>query len=262
MNQPEVGVVLDGLGLPAKDALQAAARLSFTHVELPAQSGDVDPANLSRTGRRHLLHYVSSLGLRLSALAGDLGGARFNDSSALERRLDKTRQILELAAELRVPIVTTHLGRVDEDTLSQGYVAQAIRELADVSDRTGTLVALETGSADPAALAGLIRGVNCPTLGSAYDPASLLIDGFDPFAGVEPLADRILIARVRDAVAGSGQRPGREMPLGQGQIDLAEYLAALDQAGYRGTSFVRRTDSDRPLEDLAQARERLVRLLR
>ncbi|HOL27649.1 MAG: sugar phosphate isomerase/epimerase family protein [Phycisphaerae bacterium] len=262
MALPGPGVVLDSFGQPAKEALQAAARLAFREVELPAVEGDVDPANLSRTGRRHLLHYVSGLGLQLSALGGDLGGARFADSASLEWRLEKTRQIIELAAELKVPVVTTHLGRVDQQAVERGHVAEVVRELADMADRTGTFVAIETGGADPAVLGNLLKQVGAPVLGAAYDPAGLLIEGFEPMAGMEPLADRILNARIRDAVAGTGSRPGRETPVGQGQIDFAEYLAMLDQAGYCGTAFIRRTDAERPLDEVAEAKRRIERLIR
>lgn len=261
MAHANIGVVLDSLGLPAKESLQSAARMSFQEVELPA-AGDVDPASLSRTGRRHLSHYVAGLGLRLSALGGDLGGARFGDSAGLERRLDKTRQIIEMASELRVPVVTTHLGRLDDETLRRGYVQQVVRELAETADRTGTFVALETGGGDPAALAGLLREVNAPAVGACYDPAALLMGGHDPYAGVGPLADRILSARVRDGMAGSGSRPGRETPVGEGQIDFAVYLAMLDQAGFRGTPFIRRTEAVDPARELAAARERIASLIR
>src|SRR5690606_18135078 len=166
-SQPRIGVTLDSFNQPARQALQSAARLAFREVELPAVSGEVDPANLSQTGRRHLLHYVNSQGLRLAALGGDLGGARFNDSAPIERRLDKTRQIIELAAALKVPVVTTHLGRVDQEALERGYVLEAVRELADMADRTGTFVALETGGGDPGALGNLLREVDTPVLGAA-----------------------------------------------------------------------------------------------
>jgi sugar phosphate isomerase/epimerase len=114
-----LGVVLDSFGQPIKDALRSAADLELRQVELPATTREVDPIELGRSGRRHLLHYVSGLGLNLAALGGDLGGARFTDSSALDQRLEKTRRIIEMAAELRVPVVTTHLGRVDAETLKK-----------------------------------------------------------------------------------------------------------------------------------------------
>jgi len=262
VSYPDIGVVLDSFGQPVKEALQSASRLAFRHVEMAATSTEVDPTNLSHTGRRDLMHYVSGLGLQLSALGADLGGVRFNDRSGLERRLDKTRQILELAAELRTPMVTTHLGRVDEQTLKQGYVTDALSFLADVADKTGTYIAFETGSAEPQCIAALLRETGCQSLGICYDPASLLIDGLDPLAGVDPLADRILIARARDAIAGSGQRPGRETPIGRGQIDMAEYLAALDQAGYRNTTFLRRNHADKPLQEIADAKKFIELLFR
>jgi len=253
---------LDSFGQPIKDALRSASKMAFGYVELPVTGPQVDPATLSRSGRRHLSHYVSDLGLQVSAFGADLGGARFTESASLDQRLAKTFKIMEMAGELRVPVVTTHLGRVDEQVMAKGHLAEAVRQLAEFSDRTGTRVAFETGSADPEDLARLLADVDCPTLGACYDPASLLVEGFDPLSGVNPLADKILIARVRDAFAGFSQRPGRETAIGQGQIDFAEYLAALDQAGYRSTAFLRRTQSERPLEEMAQAKQKIESLLR
>jgi L-ribulose-5-phosphate 3-epimerase len=260
--QAGVGIVLDSFGQPAREALQSAAQLSFREVELPAVTGDVDPANLSRTGRRHLLHYVNGMGLHLSALGGDLGGTRFDDGAALERRLDQSRRIIELAVDLNVPLITTHLGRLDEASLKRGYVSEAVRELAAMADRTGTRVAIETAGTDPVLLGKLLAEVNTPVLGAAYDPAGLLVDGFEPMAGMSPLADHILNARIRDAVAGISTRPGREVAVGQGQIDFAEYLAMLDQAGYRGLPFIRRTNAERPLDEVADAKRRIEYLTR
>lgn len=256
-----VGIVLDSFGQPVKDSLQSAARLAFHEVELPA-AGEVDPATLSRTGRRHLMHYVNGLGLRLSALGGASGGGGFDDGGRIEQRLDQTRRVVEMAAELKVPVVTTHLGRVDDAAIQRGLVVEAVRELADLADRTGTFVALETSAADPQALGRLLRDIDAPGVGACYDPAGLLIDGFDPFSGFESLADRIRSARIRDAVPGHGRRPGRETPIGQGQIDFAQYLALLDQAGFRSAPFIRRTGSDRPLDEIAEAKRRIETLIR
>lgn len=258
---PGVGVVLDSLGRPVKESLQAASQLGLRQIELPAASGEISPEELSQTGRRHLLRHVAGLGLQLSALGGDLGGARFGDPALLEERLDRTRRIIELAADLRVPVLTTHLGRVDVEARRRGDLVAVVRELADMADRTGTFVAFETGGADPAETVALLKEVNCEWLGVCYDPASLLIEGYDPIAGVEPSAGRILIARARDAVGGSGRRPGHETPLGRGEVDFVRYLAALDESGYRSVPFIRRTNSDRPLQDVAEAKARLEAIM-
>lgn len=257
MPRPGLGLVLDGAARRPRELLQAAAGAGFRQIELPTVAGDLAPENLSRSGQRALSHFVAGLGLELSALGGDVGGRRFGDPGTADQLLDKTRRIMELAATLKVPVVTTHLGSANEHALRQGHLRQVMQELADLSDRTGTLLTVETGGADPQTLAGLFREIDCPTLGACYDPASLLIDGFDPLAGVDALAERIRLARVRDALAGAGDRPGRETAVGQGQIDLPAYLAALDQAGYRGTAFLRRSQADRPVEGWADARHKL-----
>jgi len=255
-----IGVVLDSFREPVKEALASAARLRLQDIEMPTIGGEIDPSALSNTGRRHLLHYVSSLGLRLSALGASLGPSRGRGAD-LEERLDRTRRIVELAVELRVPVVTTQLGRVDGETVKSGDLVEAVEVLANLTDRTGTFVALETETSDPQAIAALLKRIDCPTVGTCYDPGSLLMDGYDPIAGLEPLADRILIARARNAVAGTSQRPGRETALGEGQMDLAEYLAGLDQAGYRRGPFLRRTQALDPAAELADARRRLEAML-
>jgi len=256
-----VGVVLDCFGPDVREALAAAGRLAFGRAELPVAGGQADPARLSHTGRRHLARVARTHGVELAALGADLGGLRFADSADVERCLDKTRQVIEMAAELRIPVVTSHLGRLDETTVRRAHTRQVLEELADAADRTGTFVAFETAGGEPRQLAGMLREIGCPWLAACYDPASLIIEGFDPLAGMEPLADRIVSARGRDALSGSAGRAGREVPLGEGHLDLPAYLAALDQAGYRDAPFLRRTEALDPQAELAAAKSRLERLL-
>lgn len=262
MRGPDIGVVLDSFGRPVKESLQSASQLGLRRIEMPAASGEVSPDALSQTGRRHLQRHVAGLGLELSALGGDLGGARFSDRSGLEKRLDRTRRMIELAADLRVPVLTTHLGRFDADAIRRGELTGVVRELADMADRTATFLAFETGGTDPAEMASLLEELNCEWLGVCYDPASLLIDGYDPIASVEPTAGKILIARARDAAGGSERCPGHETPLGHGEVDWAGYLAFLEQSGYKSAAFLRRTEGDRPLQDIVEAKARLESMLR
>ncbi len=256
-----VGVVLDSFGQPVREALGSAARLKFGAVEIAAVTGPISPEELSRSGQRDLVNTVRGMGMQLGALAADMGGGRFADSSAVEQRLERTRGILEMAAGMHVPVVTTHLGRFDAAVVQGSHLLEAVREIADMADRTGTMVALEA-AAEPALLAELIKQVGCPLVGACYDPATLLIEGFEAAAGFEPLADRIFTAHVRDAVAGLVDRPGRETPLGQGEVDLAEVLAGLEQAGYRAAPYIRRSGAERPLDDLADAKRRLDAMMR
>jgi len=269
MNQKvsRIGVVLDSLRRPTKEALSLAARLGLGKIEMSAAAGEVDPDRLSRTGRRHLSRYVENLGLALAALGADEAGGSLTDPATVERQLDKTRKIMELAAELRVPQVTRSLGRLDRSTLEKGLVPEAVRYLAELADRTGTRVAIQTAGGDPQLLRELLDQVDSPLVGVCYDPAALVIEGRDGLSAMEPLADRLMadrlmLARVSDGVPGAGGRPGYETALGRGQVDLAAYLGSLAGAGYAGALLIRRLHAERPIEEIEQARDRLRSLLR
>jgi len=264
MNQKvsRIGVVLDSLRRPTKEALSLAARLGLGKIEMSAAAGEVDPDRLSRTGRRHLSRYVENLGLALAALGADEAGGSLTDPTTVERLLDKTRKIMELAAELRVPQVTRSLGRLDRSTLEKGLVPEAVQYLAELADRTGTRVAIQTAGGDPQLLRELLDQVDSPLVGVCYDPAALVIEGRDGLSAMEPLADRLMLARVSDGVPGAGGRPGYETALGRGQVDLAAYLGSLAGAGYAGALLIRRLHAERPIEEIEQARDRLRSLLR
>jgi len=68
---------------------------------------------------------------------------------------------------------------------------------------------------------------------------------------------QVILSHARDALAGTPERGGRETTLGDGRVDLLEYLSILSAAGYGGPQIIRRSGSERPLDDLAAAKEYL-----
>ncbi len=264
MQRPRLGLATEDLGLAPKAGLQSAARLGYRAVELAATHGDVDPANLSQSGARHLRRYVDGLGLELAALGGQLGASGFSDPATVDARIDRTRQILELAARLRVPVVTTSLGAVpgDADNRGRQRIVEALGALAEHADRTSTFLALGTGETAPADLRALLDEIGCPLVRVCYDPDGLLIHGHDALAGVRELGEHIIASHLRDATPGGPAAAGREVRMGTGQLDLLGYLAALEGGQYSGLQIVRRTDAVDPLADIAAARDYLEKLLR
>jgi sugar phosphate isomerase/epimerase len=257
-----LGITLDSFGQPVKQALATAHEMGFGAIELPAASGEVAPSSLGQSGRRHLKRVVSNLGLTFSSLGGDPGGRRFADQQQAERHIETTRGILEMAAEMQVPVVTTHLGRFTEDPRDLSLLREVLHEVGQQADRTGRFVAVETASLKPEELARILKDVNCSWLGACCDPANMLIEGADPIQAVEAHADHIWLARARDAVAGSPQQPGYETNIGSGEMDWTRYLASLEQAGYGRSPFVRRLGSNRSVRDVADARQQLQRFMR
>ena len=90
-----------------------AAVLDIDGIEIPCGYGSLMPKKLDRSGRRHLLHYLEDLDLGLAALNADIG-FRIGSSEHYELFADRTKEILDLAVELQVPIVTTTIGPIPE----------------------------------------------------------------------------------------------------------------------------------------------------
>lgn len=254
LHRPELGVCLDDLRLETKAALDRARHLGFHAIDVSALAGPISPAELSRTGQRHLSKHLADLGLRLASLRGPVGGASYGDAAGGERRLDAMRGVIRLAADLRVPIVATGLGGGGFTKDDESRVREALTLLADDADRCGVTVAIETSGIAPAALATLLADINCPWLGASADTGAMIMRGDDPHALGGLLPGRVKHARVRDAVTGSAEAPGYEVPLGDGRLDPARLLAALDEAGCGGDLILSRSTGANPAVDLQRAK--------
>jgi len=258
----QTGLHLEDLKMNTKIGMETASAMGFRVIEVGAASGEITPEALSASGRRHVQRYVKSLGLTVAALDADLGGIRLTDSSKAEQHVERTRKILELASDLKVPLVTAPIGRLTGNDQQQfTLVNEALQHIGMHADSIGLPFAIETSVDSPQLLQKLLQDANCPYLKVCYDPGELLMDGHDPLAPVEMLADDIALSHLRDAMLGTPLQPGREMPLGQGQLNLQAFLAQLDQAGYRGPHIIRRANSDNPTADLKAAITHLESIL-
>ena len=259
-----IGVSIDDFRMPAQEAIRQAARLGYQTIEIATVGSEFEPRRFGETARRHLCRFVGDLNLAITALQVDIGGQRFADPSRLDEGVDRTIAAVRMAAQMRVPIVAVELGPVVPDSTQ---LVDAMRQLAQAGDSTGTFLALQTGYTDPEQLARLLAVLAAPAVKVCYDPAGLLLGGFEALSGIGPLANQIILAYVRDAIAGRGGQSGggraslgRETTLGEGELDLAEYVAALQEAGYFGPQIVRRLHAVNPVAELSKARQQLESL--
>ncbi len=257
----KIGVITSSFRLETKQALETARQIGADGVQLLTVGGDLDPENLTRTGRQDLLHLLDSLGLEISALCGDLGGGGFVDPADIEWRIERTKQILDLSIDLRTPVVTTHIGVIPEDRNSPGWqtMQEALKELADYAAEPGCCLAAETGPEEPELMREFIETVNSEGLKINYDPANLVMKGFDPIAGVLSLGDYIVHTHAKDAL-GPDKDP-KEVPLGEGDVNFPEYIKTLREKGYQGYLTVEREVGENPVADIAKAVQFLKTLL-
>ena len=173
-------------------------------------------------------------GLALSGFCAQLAGPHalggFGESDGeWDARLDKTRKALRMAAEIGAPIVTTHIGPVPEDNASPiyGRIVKALVAVLKDAERSGGILALETGQESAPVLRRLIEDVGSPNLKVNYDPANMLDHGV--VAGVEILAPYIVHTHAKDKHPKTG-RP----TVGQGAVPWKDYIGALKQIGFDG----------------------------
>lgn len=257
MRKPALSICLEDLRLDVKAAMERARSLGFRAIDVGATSGPISPRELSRTGHRHLAKHLADLGLRLGSLRGPIAGPGYGDPHGGEQRLEMLRTIIDLAAAMKTPVVSTTIGIVDSAAGSTGQarLREALAMIADRADRAGVIVALETAGMNSQSLSGLLAEINCPLLAACCDSGAMLMQGEDPARVAETLPGRIRLVRTRDAVAGSAATAGYEVAQGEGNMDLERFLAALSEAAFEGDLVLTRTTGVNPAADLLRARE-------
>ena len=263
MSAATLGVDIDDLHLPVKEGLRAAARLKFRAIELGAASGEVSPEALPGSGRRHLARMVDGLGMSLAALTADTPYMRFSDPGTADERVERTCRIIDLAADLGVPVVSSAVGMISNPDTGEPnpLVMESLHRIGDVADRRGVSFALRLSQEPGDGAAKVLDALGCPALSVCLDPAAMVMRGINPIAAIEPLADYIRLVHARDATVGGTERSGVEAQLGEGDVDLIGFLVGISTADYPGPLVLRRHDAQNPIADLQEARDRLVRLL-
>lgn len=263
MFRGQPGVDIDDFGLPTKHALQTAADLKFRHVELSAATDEVNPDRLTRSGRRHLQRYVENLGLGLSAVVADIPGLRFTDPAAVDERVQRTRRILDFAKDLNVRIVTASIGAVSHPTSGEisPLALEALAAIGEHAESRDCVFAVRTLAGDTEQLSRLLSRLDCRSLRVGFDPAAFVMRGENPLDCVRRFPDKIALFHARDATVGNGASHGHETRLQEGDVDLVGVFAELAEAEYDGPLILRRTASMTPIEDLADARQRVSGLM-
>src|SRR4051794_16211137 len=183
MNAVKIGICLESLDLPLRRALAAAQQLGVTGVQLDAV-GDLAPNQLTQTGRRALRNLLRMHNLELTALNCPLRRG-LDVAENQEGRIDHVKNVMTLAYDLGPRLTLVQAGRVPEpdapDDPRGRLLTEALQALGGHSDRTGNTLALATGLESGEALRNYLQRLDTGSLGANYDPANLLLNGFNPF---------------------------------------------------------------------------------
>jgi sugar phosphate isomerase/epimerase len=279
----KIGVIVDSFGVGVKEGLIKAKAAGADGVQIYAVKGEFEPGALSPSARREWKAYIESLGLDISALVGDLGGHGFQDPALNPAKIQKSKEILELAMELGTNIVTTHIGIVPDDPNSRIYdsMHRACEELSRFASDMGAYFAIETGPETAAHLKAFLDGLGTKGVSVNFDPANMvMVTGDDPVQGVYTLRDYIVHTHAKDGIKRASIDPRDvygeygyekeldhakiaemaesgaaflEVPLGEGGVDWDGYLNALNEIGYGGYLTIEREVGSNPEADIRLA---------
>lgn len=256
----KIGVIPDCFKISIRDGIKKAAELKMDGIQPYATYGDLDPKNLTKTGREDLKNLVQKLGLTISALVGDFG-IGFANPEKIDFVVGRTKEVVDLAVDLGVNVVTTHIGTVpeNENALAWKTMVASLPEVGNYAYDKGVFLATETGPETAVLLKKLLDTIGNPGLRANYDPANLvMVIGDDPVKGVYTLKDYIVHTHAKDGIKlpeENGQKRWKEMPLGEGNVNFPEYLKALKDIGYDGFYTIEREVGDNPEADIVKARD-------
>lgn len=277
----KIGVIIDSFRCGLHEGIKKARQIGADGLQVYATQGEMSPEALNPAARRELLDRITSEGLVVSALCGDLGGHGFMVAEDNAWRIDKSKRIMELAHDLGTRVVTTHIGVVppDKNHPRREVLRQACIELARFGDDAGAYFAIETGPETAAVLREFIDSLGAKGVRVNLDPANLvMVTGDDPVAAVQTLAPYIVHTHAKDGVRLLEKSPeiiyglieeeiksGKaflEVPLGQGKVNFPTYLRALDAIGYHGFLTIEREVGDNPEGDIRLAVDFLKQCIR
>lgn len=253
MPEIKIAVQAKSARLPLRRLLPIIKLWHVHAVELDAR-GDANPQELSQTGRRQLRKLLEDYELRVAAVS--FRTRRGYDTAAeLDRRIEATKAAMKLAYDLGASWVVNQVGRVAEESQSPRWnmLVEALADLGQFGQRTGALVAAETGSESGADLARLLQALPHGSLGVAFNPGKLIINGFSPHEALTALGPNISYVYAQDGVRDLAQGRGIEVQLGRGSADVPALLGALEEHDYRGYWTVLGEQSENPVEEMSDA---------
>jgi sugar phosphate isomerase/epimerase len=167
----------------------------------------------------------------------------FGNPATRAERLQRFQWALVRTRALGLSDLMLHAGFLPEpgDPDRKPFL-DTLARVSDLARAKGVRIAFETGQETADLLRRTLDELKCPNLGVNFDPANMLLyDKGDPLRAVEILGPDIRSVHVKDA-----NRPttpgtwGEEVPLGQGQANIRQFIQTLKKVGYRGPLCIER----------------------
>ncbi len=262
-----------------EDELALAKGIGYTSLEVHVSSWPAEvftsKAKMQKAANE-AKELLAKYDMRLTAIARYMPNPLTEPVKDLQKLYDK---YLRFTAMMRVPVLTSMAGRVNEETLDQTIVRfkKVFTDVAKIAEGHGVKVGFENW---PGMYGYPLSGVNIaytpenwdrmfdavpsPALGLEFDPSHLYWLGIDHLWAVKKYASRIYHVHAKDTEILVDQRNQhgilstwpwwRYRIPGWGEIDWTKFISALNDIGYSGGMAIEHEDpifaGDRRVEGL------------
>lgn len=172
----------------------------------------------------------------------------------------------EFTSWLGVRDMVTHVGFIPEDpNLAQyGEVIAALKQVAGRCRELGVRFLFESGQETPVTILRAIEDIGLDNVGVNLDPANLILYGkANPVDALDVIGRFVWGVHAKDGLyPTTGRALGREVPLGEGKVDIRRLVARLKELGYSGALTIEREiEGEQQTRDILRAKALLEQLI-
>ena len=177
-----------------------------------------------------------------------------------ERR-ERTAIAAGICKDHGIKMLSAHAGFIPPssgDTYTK--MVERLSEVAALLEKGGVSLVMETGQESASELLQFLNDVKSRNVFVNFDPANMLLYGAgDPIEAISILGRHIRHVHVKDAKESDqpGVTWGAEVPFGSGEVPVADFLTALQQARYQGPLVIEREAGTTRAKDVQFATETL-----
>jgi len=240
------------------------------------------PAKETRTpeNAEKFLAQLEELGITLTAVFGGFEGESYADIPTVvdsvglvppgtrEARVQEMKEIANFARLLKCDVVALHLGFIPHDNTDPLYqeIVSVTQDLLDHCQGNHQSLHLETGQETAEGLLQFISDVGRDNLFVNFDPANMILYGTgEPIEALQKVGAYVKSIHCKDGTWAEkpGVEWGAEVPLGEGDVGMENYLRTLDDLGYTGPLTIEREipqEPERQKEEIGHAVKLLTEL--
>lgn len=183
-----------------------------------------------------------------------------------QARLQTLIKGADFAARIGAPSLTTHVGFIPENSNEIEYrsLVNDLRYLASQCKTRGLDFLFETGQETPVTLLRTIEDIGLDNLGINFDPANLILYGKgNPIDALDVFGKYVRGMHAKDGLyPTSGRFLGKEVPLGDGKVNIKLLVKRLKELGYDGSLTIEREiTGPQQINDILAAKRLLETLL-